>query len=187
MLARKMLAAIGLDWTDKYPSATGALANLNLKTAYIDGELCGVYEAGLPSFAHTQAATDGEREVRLVYTPSISCISTVGTSRTFSSSSARRFSSRYSRTSPAFSSMVMRLATANSSGGMPASSVLRARSPRRSTRLMRRETAAHGAKPNGSTAESSSSLGWSDLERGRPGQAHGHLVPWIAPLKHTNL
>ena len=63
MLARKMLAAIGLDWTDKYPSATGALANLNLKTAYIDGELCGVYEAGLPSFAHTQAATDGERDV----------------------------------------------------------------------------------------------------------------------------
>ena len=33
----------------------------------LDGELCGVDEAGLPSFAQTQAATDGEREVHLVY------------------------------------------------------------------------------------------------------------------------
>jgi bifunctional non-homologous end joining protein LigD len=38
-----------------------------VKTAYIDGELCGVDDAGLPSFAQTQAATDGAREVRLVY------------------------------------------------------------------------------------------------------------------------
>jgi bifunctional non-homologous end joining protein LigD len=44
-----------------------ALANLNVKTAYLDGELCGVDEAGLPTFAHTQAATDGERNVQLVY------------------------------------------------------------------------------------------------------------------------
>jgi ATP-dependent DNA ligase len=29
--------------------------------------LCGVDEAGLPTFAHTQAATDGERNVQLVY------------------------------------------------------------------------------------------------------------------------
>jgi bifunctional non-homologous end joining protein LigD len=28
---------------------------------------CGVDNSGLPSFAHTQAATDGERGVRLVY------------------------------------------------------------------------------------------------------------------------
>jgi DNA ligase D-like protein (predicted ligase) len=40
---------------------------VNVKTAYIDGELCGVDQAGLPSFARTQAATDGERGVRLVY------------------------------------------------------------------------------------------------------------------------
>ena len=63
----QLLTRTGLDWTDKYPSAIAALANLNIKTAYIDVELCGVDEAGLPTFAHTQAATDGERNVQLVY------------------------------------------------------------------------------------------------------------------------
>jgi ATP-dependent DNA ligase len=38
-----------------------------VKAAYIDGELCGVDDAGLPSFAQTQAATDGERGARVVY------------------------------------------------------------------------------------------------------------------------
>ena len=59
----QLLTRTGLDWTARYPSAVAALANVNVKTAYIDGELCGVDEAGLPSFAHTQAATDGERGV----------------------------------------------------------------------------------------------------------------------------
>jgi ATP-dependent DNA ligase len=63
----QLLTRTGLDWTAKYPGVTAALANLNVKTAYIDGELCGVDDAGLPSFARTQAATDGERNVRLVY------------------------------------------------------------------------------------------------------------------------
>jgi ATP-dependent DNA ligase len=54
----QLLTRTGLDWTDKYPSAAAALANLNVKTAYIDGELCGVDDAGLPSFAQTQAATE---------------------------------------------------------------------------------------------------------------------------------
>jgi bifunctional non-homologous end joining protein LigD len=51
----QLLTRAGLDWT-KYPSAIAALANLNVKTAYLDGELCGVDEAGLPSFARTQAS-----------------------------------------------------------------------------------------------------------------------------------
>jgi DNA ligase D-like protein (predicted ligase) len=63
----QLLTRTGLDWTDKYPSAIAAFANLNINTAYLDGELCGVDETGLPTFAHTQAATDGEREVQLVY------------------------------------------------------------------------------------------------------------------------
>ncbi len=63
----RLLTRTGLDWTDKYPSAIAALANVRVKTAYIDGELCGVDDAGLPRFAQTQAATDGERGARLVY------------------------------------------------------------------------------------------------------------------------
>jgi hypothetical protein len=57
----QLLTRTGLDWTGKYPSIAEALTNLNAKTAYLDGELCGVDDAGLPSFAQTQAATDGAR------------------------------------------------------------------------------------------------------------------------------
>ena len=63
----QLLTRTGLDWTNKYPGAASALANLNVKTAYVHGELCGVDESGLPSFAQTQAATDVERGVHLVY------------------------------------------------------------------------------------------------------------------------
>jgi bifunctional non-homologous end joining protein LigD len=63
----QLLTRTGLDWSDKYQSALAALANVEAKTAYLDGELCGVDDAGLPSFARTQAATDGQRGVHLVY------------------------------------------------------------------------------------------------------------------------
>ncbi len=63
----QLLTRSGLDWSDKYPGALAALADVRAKTAYLDGELCGVDDAGLPSFAHTQAATDGQRDVHLVY------------------------------------------------------------------------------------------------------------------------
>src|SRR5712675_804915 len=63
----QLLTRTGLDWSNKYPSLVAALANVKAKTAYLDGELCGIDDSGLPSFAHTQAATDGERGVQLVY------------------------------------------------------------------------------------------------------------------------
>ena len=63
----QLLTRTGLDWTDKYPSVVEAFATLKARTAYIDGELCGLDDAGLPSFARTQAANDGERGARLVY------------------------------------------------------------------------------------------------------------------------
>jgi ATP-dependent DNA ligase len=37
------------------------------KPTYLDGVLCGIGDDGLPSFSQTQAASDGSREVRLVY------------------------------------------------------------------------------------------------------------------------
>jgi bifunctional non-homologous end joining protein LigD len=33
----QLLTRTGLDWTAKYPSAIAAFANLNVKTAYLDG------------------------------------------------------------------------------------------------------------------------------------------------------
>jgi DNA ligase D-like protein (predicted ligase) len=63
----QLLTRTGLDWTDKYPSVVAALAKVAAKTAYLDGELCGVGDDGLPSFSETQAASDGQRGVRLVY------------------------------------------------------------------------------------------------------------------------
>jgi ATP-dependent DNA ligase len=52
----QLLTRTGLDWTAKYPNAAAALGSLNVKSAYLNGELCGVDDAGLPSFAQTQAA-----------------------------------------------------------------------------------------------------------------------------------
>ena len=63
----QLLTRTGLDWSGKYASVITALASMKVKTAYIDGELCGVDDAGLPSFAQTQAATDGESGARFVY------------------------------------------------------------------------------------------------------------------------
>jgi ATP-dependent DNA ligase len=43
----QLLTRTGLEWTAKYPGAAEALAALNVTNAYLDGELCGVGEAGL--------------------------------------------------------------------------------------------------------------------------------------------
>jgi bifunctional non-homologous end joining protein LigD len=63
----KLLTRTGLDWSAKYTAVLGALADMRAKTAYLDGELCGLGENGLPSFAVTQAATDGARGAHLVF------------------------------------------------------------------------------------------------------------------------
>ena len=63
----QLLTRTGLDWSDKYPSVVAALAKVKAKTAYLDGELCGIDKDGLPSFSETQAASDGSHRVRLVY------------------------------------------------------------------------------------------------------------------------
>src|ERR1700734_1730957 len=56
----QLLTRTGLDWTAKYPSAVAALANVNVKPAYLDGELCGVDAAGLPGFPPPRAAPGGQ-------------------------------------------------------------------------------------------------------------------------------
>ena len=109
----KLLTRTGLDWSDKYPSVVEALAKVGAKSAYLDGELCGIGDDGLPSFSQTQAASGGSREVRLVYSLSISYISTAATSRVCRLLNARRCWSRWSRQFPTFSSTTTRRTTAS--------------------------------------------------------------------------
>jgi hypothetical protein len=47
--------------------AIAALTNIKASPAYLDGELCGIDAFGPPSFACTEAASDGERGAHLVY------------------------------------------------------------------------------------------------------------------------
>jgi DNA ligase D-like protein (predicted ligase) len=63
----RLLTRTGLDWTGKYPSVVAALSKVRAKAAYLDGELCGVGDDGLPGFSQTQAASDGERGVPLAF------------------------------------------------------------------------------------------------------------------------
>src|SRR5271169_2017966 len=46
----QLLTRTGLDWSDKYPSVIAALAKVRAKAAYLDGELCGIGDDGLPTF-----------------------------------------------------------------------------------------------------------------------------------------
>jgi bifunctional non-homologous end joining protein LigD len=62
-----LLTRTGLDWSAKYPVLQIPLGAVRAKTAYLDGKLCGVGSDGLPSFAETQAATDGDRGARVVF------------------------------------------------------------------------------------------------------------------------
>jgi ATP-dependent DNA ligase len=120
----KLLTRTGLDWSAKYPSLLTALSAVRAKTDYLDGELCGVGDDGLPNFADTQAATDGARRA-----PDLLCL------RPFAPrwprrpacgfSSARRCLSRLWPVFRACISMAMRLATASLSAAMPASSASR--------------------------------------------------------------
>jgi ATP-dependent DNA ligase len=63
--AVKLLTRTGLDWTDKYPAIANAVAALDARQAYLDGELCGIGPDGIPSFNIVQLASDRCRSPRL--------------------------------------------------------------------------------------------------------------------------
>jgi DNA ligase D-like protein (predicted ligase) len=54
----QILTRRGNDWTDKYPAIAEALAKLTARTAYLDGELCGVLPDGKTAFSLIQNASD---------------------------------------------------------------------------------------------------------------------------------
>src|SRR5438105_7037900 len=63
----RLLTRTGLDWTGKYPSIAAALKELPVRTAYLDGELCGVRPDGTTSFSMIQAASDTGNSGALVF------------------------------------------------------------------------------------------------------------------------
>ena len=53
-----LLTRTGLDWTTKYPTIAEALTELPARSAYLDGELCGVLPDGRTAFNLIQNAAD---------------------------------------------------------------------------------------------------------------------------------
>jgi bifunctional non-homologous end joining protein LigD len=62
----KIITRRGNDWTSKYPTITKALAGLPTKSAYLDGELCGVLPDGRTAFNLIQNAME-HGDASLVY------------------------------------------------------------------------------------------------------------------------
>jgi ATP-dependent DNA ligase len=65
--ATKLLTRTGLDWTHKYPAIAKAVAGLDARAAYLDGELCGVGPGGITSFNIVQLASDCGNAAALVF------------------------------------------------------------------------------------------------------------------------
>jgi ATP-dependent DNA ligase len=65
--AVKLLTRTGLDWTHKYPAIARAVAALDGRQAYLDGELCGVGPDGTTSFNIVQLASDSGNAAVLVF------------------------------------------------------------------------------------------------------------------------
>jgi hypothetical protein len=63
----QLLTRTGLDWSDKYPAVVAALAKLPAKAAYLDGELCGIGDDGLPSFSQTRRQATAHAKDDLVF------------------------------------------------------------------------------------------------------------------------
>jgi bifunctional non-homologous end joining protein LigD len=62
----KIITRRGNDWTAKYPTIARALAGLPTKSAYLDGELCGVLPDGRTAFNLIQNAME-HGDASLVY------------------------------------------------------------------------------------------------------------------------
>ncbi len=63
----RLLTRTGLDWTEKYPSTAKALGAIDVREAYIDGELCALAETGITSFGLLQAAIDNRQTGSLIF------------------------------------------------------------------------------------------------------------------------
>jgi len=65
--AAKLLTRTGLNWTHKYPAIAQAVVELDMRQAYLDGELCGVGADGITAFNIVQLASDSGNAAALVF------------------------------------------------------------------------------------------------------------------------
>ncbi len=63
----KLFTRNGLDWSERVPSLCATLAELPLKSAAFDGELCSLRADGVSSFQDLQNALSAGREAQLIY------------------------------------------------------------------------------------------------------------------------
>ena len=62
-----LLTRTGLDWSHRYRRTIEALCSLQVKSAYLEGELCALDGFGVPVFSRLQAAMDEGRTDQLVF------------------------------------------------------------------------------------------------------------------------
>jgi ATP-dependent DNA ligase len=63
----KLLTRTGLDWTHKYPAIAKAVAELDARQAYLDGELCGLGPDAITMFNIVQLASDSGKAAALAF------------------------------------------------------------------------------------------------------------------------
>jgi len=63
----QMLTRKGLDWTERFRPIAAALADLRVKTAYLDGEIVVIRPDGVSSFADLQETLSSGQASRLTY------------------------------------------------------------------------------------------------------------------------
>jgi bifunctional non-homologous end joining protein LigD len=63
----KSLTRTGLDWSRRYKRTIEVPCSLEVKSAYLDGELCALNADGVPVFSWLQAAMDEGRTDELVF------------------------------------------------------------------------------------------------------------------------
>jgi ATP-dependent DNA ligase len=151
----KLLTRSGLDWTARYPATAAAFAKLKVKTAYIDGELCGVRPDGVTSFELMQTASDRGGEGLTYFAFDLLALDSEDVSRLPLTERQKRLRALLKDHHRGSHTATMPRAAAKSSAKRPASMGLKGSSRSGSTGPICPATRARGSRPSASTGPSS--------------------------------
>jgi ATP-dependent DNA ligase len=152
----RLLTRTGLNWTDKYRPVVEALAKLPVRSAYLDGELCGVRPDGTTSFSMMQAASDAGNAAALAFFL-FDCLYLDGEDlrQLRVVERKQRLAQLLAGTQPYCDTAITRSDAARNSTRKRASCGSRASSQNAPIRPMRRATAVSGSRPSASIARNS--------------------------------